>query len=263
MTKTTISNNTNQIFYSSAHENGVLLFVLGVVFVLKIYHFLLYFQHKNPTYIYYATYTLLLFIAYFTFTKNDFLDELTSPFKDFFSLGVGFKQKEVLLERNDTKNKLIQKLQENEDLKEKVNLQLQEKVNVLSDQINLKEELEELKSTAFRSQMNPHFIFNALNSIKLYIINNEPKIAAHYLNKFSKLIRRILEASNQKESSLFEELETMNLYMTIENIRFYDEINFKIIVDENINLKTIKVPPLVLQPFLEDALWQGLSSKKK
>jgi sensor histidine kinase YesM len=395
---------SSEIISISPHKNGVLLFVLGILFVLTIYHFLLYFQHKSKTYIYYAFYTLLLFLAYFTFTKNDFLGVLTTSIKPFFklthefwvwlynlayyqfafsflnfkkhhkketkiinyillfllilgltgfatsifsensnflatvylfiyipiiilltlycfyliyktpekakyyiftgsfilflssvltilivelqvftknqeigflvfyvgiiienmffSLGLGFRQKEILFERDETKSKLIQKLQENKNLKGKVNVQLQEKINVLSEQIILKEELEELKSNAFRSQMNPHFIFNALNSIKLYIINNEPKKAAHYLNKFSKLIRRILEASNLKESSLFEELETMDLYMTIENIRFSDEIIFQIIVDKNINLKTIKVPPLVLQPFLENALWHGLSSKK-
>ena len=110
--------------------------------------------------------------------------------------------------------------------------------------------------------MNPHFIFNALNSIKHYIINNEQKNAVHYLNKFSKLVRKILESSTLKEVSLQEELETMDLYMNIENIRFSNEIDYAINVDENLDLTNIKVPPLVLQPFLENALWHGLSSKK-
>ena len=119
-----------------------------------------------------------------------------------------------------------------------------------------------LEQDLLRIQMNPHFIFNALNSIKLYIINNEQKNAVHYLNKFSKLIRKILEASKVKETSLAQELETMDLYMSIENIRFSNEINHETRVDPNINLDTIKVPPLVLQPFLENAIWHGLSSKK-
>ena len=119
-----------------------------------------------------------------------------------------------------------------------------------------------LEQDLLRIQMNPHFIFNALNSIKLYIINNEQKNAVHYLNKFSKLIRKILDAASVKETSLAEELETMNLYMSIENIRFSNEIEHEIIVDPSINLETIKVPPLVLQPFLENSIWHGLSSKK-
>ncbi len=119
-----------------------------------------------------------------------------------------------------------------------------------------------LEQDLLRIQMNPHFIFNALNSIKLYIINNEQKNAVHYLNKFSKLIRKILDASSVKETSLAEELETMDLYMSIENIRFSNGIQHETTVDPSINLDTIKVPPLVLQPFLENSIWHGLSSKK-
>ncbi|WP_347173225.1 tetratricopeptide repeat protein [Polaribacter uvawellassae] len=119
-----------------------------------------------------------------------------------------------------------------------------------------------LEQDVLRSQMNPHFIFNALNSIKHYIINNEQKNAVHYLNKFSKLVRKILEASSVKEVSLKEELATMELYMNIENIRFSNEISYKTNLDKTIDLSLIKVPPLVLQPFLENALWHGLSSKK-
>ena len=110
--------------------------------------------------------------------------------------------------------------------------------------------------------MNPHFIFNALNSIKLYIINNERKQATFYLNKFSKLMRKILEASSIKETSLKEELETMDLYVSIENIRFSNEINYQVNVAETVILENIKIPPLILQPFLENAIWHGLSSKK-
>ncbi|MEO9571047.1 MAG: tetratricopeptide repeat protein [Polaribacter sp.] len=120
-----------------------------------------------------------------------------------------------------------------------------------------------LKQDALRSQMNPHFMFNALNSIKLYIIENDKKKATSYLNKFSKLMRKILEASSIQETTLAEEIETMKLYMSIENIRFSNEIDFQIEVDSSISLQTIKIPPLVLQPFLENSLWHGLSSKKE
>lgn len=119
-----------------------------------------------------------------------------------------------------------------------------------------------LEQTMLRSQMNPHFLFNSLNSIKLYIINNEKKNAVHYLNKFSKLIRKILEASSLKEIPLAEELETIELYMNIENIRFSNEINFKITVDEGIDTQLVKIPSMILQPFLENSLWHGLSSKE-
>lgn len=118
-----------------------------------------------------------------------------------------------------------------------------------------------LEQEMLRNQMNPHFIFNSLNSIKLYIINNEKENAVYYLNKFSKLIRKILIASTEKEISLQDELDTMTLYMNIENMRFSNEINYQTHIDEKVNPALIKVPSLILQPFLENALWHGLSSK--
>ncbi len=135
---------------------------------------------------------------------------------------------------------------------------------VLYRQYQLKNEkkLLTLEQSMLRSQMNPHFLFNSLNSIKLYIINNEKKNAVHYLNKFSKLVRKILEASSLKEISLEEELETVELYMNIENIRFSKEINFNVNIDKDIDVHTVKIPSLILQPFLENALWHGLSSKE-
>ncbi len=129
-------------------------------------------------------------------------------------------------------------------------------------QLNAEKKLLTLEQSMLRSQMNPHFLFNSLNSIKLYIINNEKKNAVHYLNKFSKLVRKILEASSQREISLAEELETVALYMNIENIRFSNEINFSINVKDDIDTHVIKIPSLILQPFLENALWHGLSSKE-
>ncbi|MGO4920341.1 tetratricopeptide repeat-containing sensor histidine kinase [Maribacter spongiicola] len=128
-------------------------------------------------------------------------------------------------------------------------------------QLNAEKKLLTLEQSMLRSQMNPHFLFNSLNSIKLYIINNEKKNAVHYLNKFSKLVRKILEASSQREISLAEELETVALYMNIENIRFSNEINFVIDIKDDIDTHNIKIPSLILQPFLENALWHGLSSK--
>lgn len=129
-------------------------------------------------------------------------------------------------------------------------------------QLQQEKQILTLEQDMLRSQMNPHFIFNSLNSIKLYIINNEKENAVYYLNKFSKLIRKILVASTEKEISLEDELDTMRLYMNIENIRFSNEIDFVVNIDEDINTSGIKVPSMILQPFLENALWHGLSSKK-
>ena len=190
-----------------------------------------------------------------------------------FSLGLGHKQKLILDERNRSQERLIAQFRENEDLRLKVQAQLEENVKAMEIkaeaerlkglQTQYDKELAELKLLALRSQMNPHFIFNSLNSIKRYIIDNDKEKAVYYMNKFAKLIRRILASTMEKESSLSDELETMELYVNIENLRFNNEIEFSIQTESHINLTDIKIPSLLLQPFLENAIWHGLSPKKK
>jgi anti-sigma regulatory factor (Ser/Thr protein kinase) len=119
-----------------------------------------------------------------------------------------------------------------------------------------------LEQRMLRSQMNPHFIFNSLNSIKQFIIVNEKEKAVRYLNKFAKLMRKILDGSGKRETSLAEELETVDLYLKIENMRFSNDIDINVQVDPSLNTELIKVPSLVLQPFLENAIWHGLSDKE-
>ncbi|MEM8929348.1 MAG: tetratricopeptide repeat protein [Bacteroidota bacterium] len=129
-------------------------------------------------------------------------------------------------------------------------------------QSNYEKKVMSLEQNMLRSQMNPHFLFNSLNSIKLYIINNDKKNAVHYLNKFSKLVRRILDGSSLKETTLAEELETVDLYLNIENIRFSEGIDYSITIEDGIDPDRVKIPSLVLQPFLENAIWHGLSAKE-
>jgi LytS/YehU family sensor histidine kinase len=190
-----------------------------------------------------------------------------------FSLGLGHKQKLILDDRDFSKSKLIEQLHENEKLRKDIQKQLERDVENLNKQaeneklktikIKYDKELAELKVSALRSQMNPHFIFNSLNSIKRYIIDSEKESAVFYLNKFSKLIRKILASTMEKETSLDEEIETMKLYVNIENIRFNNTIDFKVNVDNSLNLSAIKLPSLITQPFLENAIWHGLSLKKE
>ncbi len=189
-----------------------------------------------------------------------------------FSMALGAKQKSILEDKNVSQDKLIKQLRENETLKRESHLQLEHNIELLSKQAKeekfervkarYEKELTELKMSSLRSQMNPHFIFNSLNSIKLYIINNEKENAVYYLNKFSKLIRKILATTQEKEITLADEIETMELYLKIENIRFNNKIEYDITIDKNISIGTLKIPCLIMQPFIENALWHGLSLKK-
>ena len=189
-----------------------------------------------------------------------------------FSFGLGHKQKNILKENKESQEKIIAQYKENERLKETVQQKLEENLRLKSEEAeqerfeklkaNYEKELAEMKVTALKSQMNPHFIFNSLNSIKLYIIDNDKDNAVYYLNKFSKLIRKILSSTRVKTISLAEELEIMRLYVSIENIRFEDDINFEIIVPPELNTDTVHLPSMILQPFIENAIWHGLPSKK-
>ncbi len=186
-----------------------------------------------------------------------------------FSLGLGHKQKLLLQENKQAKLELIRQNEENEKLRLKVQQKLEENVETLSKQVErdkiekltaqYERELAELKVNFLRSQMNPHFIFNSLNSIKLYIINNEKENAVYYLNKFSKFIRKVLDATREKVSTLTEEIETIQLYVNIENIRFENQIDFKVKIEEGLDMQGVKVPSLILQSFVENAIWHGLS----
>jgi anti-sigma regulatory factor (Ser/Thr protein kinase) len=123
-------------------------------------------------------------------------------------------------------------------------------------------ELFELEAKALRAQMNPHFIFNSMNSIKSLINKNENDKAANYLTTFSKLIRTLFQNSDKREVSLYEELETCKFYTQLERLRFGDKVEFVFNVDEAIDLKDFKVPALILQPFIENAIWHGLIPKE-
>jgi two-component sensor histidine kinase len=124
-------------------------------------------------------------------------------------------------------------------------------------------ELVELEAKALRAQMNPHFVFNSLNSIKSLINKNENDTAANYLTTFSKLIRSLFQNSDKREVSLKEELETSQLYTQLEKMRFGEKVEFVFDIDESIDLKDFKVPALILQPFIENAIWHGLMPKEK
>ncbi|MEO7044713.1 MAG: histidine kinase [Ferruginibacter sp.] len=130
-------------------------------------------------------------------------------------------------------------------------------------QTELEQKIAETEMTALRAQMNPHFIFNCLNSIKLYTLENDSKTASEYLTKFSQLIRLVLENSRSEKVSLQKELETLNLYIELEAMRFKNKVQYKINVAPHIDQQYIEIPPLLLQPYVENAIWHGLMHKEE
>jgi len=197
----------------------------------------------------------------------------------FFALGLGAKQKKILEDRYKAQKMIIKQHEENLKLKNKIQQELDDKVEKKSRHIiELTKENEEqkrnklklehskqliqLRMQAIQAQMNPHFLFNTLNSIKNFIIKNNKKDAVTYLSKFANLIRLILDNSQLQEISLKDEIEIIKLYVEVENIRFNNEILFDVQVDGRVDLAQIKIPPLILQPFIENSIWHGLALKK-
>ena len=111
---------------------------------------------------------------------------------------------------------------------------------------------------SLRSQMNPHFIFNALNSVNHFIAQQDERTANKFLSEFSQLMRLVLEYSQEDFITLQKEQEILALYMKLEHYRFRDKFDYEIDIDESINAESISVPPMLIQPYLENAVWHGL-----
>lgn len=125
-----------------------------------------------------------------------------------------------------------------------------------------KQKAVESRLQSLRLQMNPHFLFNALNSVQQMILASEDMVATKYLSRFSKLLRTILVHSDKETISLKEELDILNLYVELESIRFKGSFDYQISCDEDIDTDEIKIPTLLVQPFVENAIWHGLMHKE-
>lgn len=111
---------------------------------------------------------------------------------------------------------------------------------------------------ALRAQMNPHFIFNAINSIQRFVLGNDQQTAYSYLAKFSRLIRQVLNNSKEELISLKDELDTLNLYLEMENLRFEKQFDFEVKIDQSIAVADTFIPCMLIQPFIENAIWHGI-----
>jgi hypothetical protein len=127
----------------------------------------------------------------------------------------------------------------------------------------LQQQATELEMQALRAQMNPHFIFNSLNSINRFILQNNRAQASEYLTKFSKLVRLILQNSQASLIPLEVELEALGLYLDLEAVRFDHRFDYKISVSKDLDIDVLKVPPLIIQPYAENAIWHGLMHKEE
>lgn len=139
---------------------------------------------------------------------------------------------------------------------------INQKNQLIADKLKLEQEVKQSMLASIKSQMNPHFLFNALNTIQAYIYTNDKENASVYLGKFSELTRRILEMSNKESVPLSEEIKSLTLYLELEKIRFEDLLTYTFDVDPALQSDFVYIPSMLIQPYVENAIKHGLLHKK-
>jgi ligand-binding sensor domain-containing protein len=128
--------------------------------------------------------------------------------------------------------------------------------------LKIEKQMFSLEQTALRLQMNPHFIFNSLNSIQSFVIANNTDKAIHYLAKFSQLMRFILSHSQQSFVPIIEEIKAMSIYLDIEQLRFDNKFSYTFNIDPRIDTEFVEIPPMIIQPYIENAILHGILNKE-
>lgn len=181
-----------------------------------------------------------------------------------FTFALSYQSKLIFIEKNRIQEKQAQQLEtalENKTIELINQNKIVESQKIEQIEATFQKRIVETEMTALRAQMNPHFIFNCLNSIKLYTLENDSQTASEYLTKFSQLIRLVLENSRSEKISLQKEIETLVLYIDLEAMRFKEKVKYKINLDAEIDSNYIEIPPLLIQPYVENAIWHGLMHK--
>lgn len=198
----------------------------------------------------------------------------------FFLAGLSYRNKLVHQERTRTQELLIRQLNKNKELQRKLNEQLEELVKEQTTEIlRKKQELEEqrkiqleteydkklteIELKAIRAQINPHFIFNCLNSIQLFVMQRDYEYAQKYLSDFSYLIRKTLDFSRRNFITLADEITYLNTYLGLEKMRFENRMEYEIVVDPVIATAELEIPAMLLQPYVENAVKHGMTNPRQ
>lgn len=275
---------------------GILVFLIGFTPIFTESHYMLFFSYvflpihlslalliiyiilKTKSYSRYyfviGSFIYMIFAMYaylVSYNNQVYLPDSMAPIDFFyvaiilecfiFSYGLAQYIRRLYHEKNLVQQQLaLAQLQVRQRLEEKLALREQENLTLLRERQKqeLISEVLRLQQKVTRAQINAHFIFNVLNSIKYFILKNDAKSASYYLTRFAKFIRHALESSEQEYSTLKEEIKSLDLYLSIEKMRFNHKFSYQIETTPGINSLEIPFPPLLLQPFAENALWHGL-----
>lgn len=130
------------------------------------------------------------------------------------------------------------------------------------EKFNLHQRIAQTELQALRAQMNPHFVFNAINSVQYFITHNDPDSSQKYLSKFARLIRYVVDNSKPANIPLKTEIDALTLYLELEALRFSNKFVYEIIIEPGVNVNYIQIPSMLIQPYVENSIWHGLMHKK-
>lgn len=274
-----------------------IIFVASLV-PLAIFYTMLFRKTANPLFGYYLAGSLSLLlcrmVAFAIFTLNDtgFIKWPGSFFPThyliltgtsvellFFAAGLNYKNKLLQQEKTQAQEQLIRQLNKNKELQRRMNEDLEELVREQTTEIlNKNKELEtqrqiqmetefnkrltEIELKAIRAQINPHFIFNCLNSIQLFIMKQDFDSAQKYLADFSLLIRKTLDLSRLNFVSLNDEISYLNTYLSLEKMRFENKMEYTVSLDGGLQPAESELPSMLLQPYVENAVKHGMNNPR-
>lgn len=196
-----------------------------------------------------------------------------------FSMGLGYKMWQTNQERQRIQDAYIGELKRNEAIIQEANHQLEQKIRERTSEVIRKnrqiedERKKQITSeyerrlamaemSALRAQMNPHFMFNSMNTLEAFILEKQEDEASSFLNKFSKLLRLVLENSRQLLVSIEKDMKALELYVQLEQVRYDNRFSYAIKIDPELIDASYSIPPLIIQPFVENAIVHGLFNKR-
>jgi len=240
-----------QVFFGSNYQDKLFIFLMPIVAVFSIltYTVLTKIEGKHVTYFIIGSLSFLVLTASSYLIKlvlgDNYLEKLNFQPKILMYLG-------AVIEMMITALIIENKLKFLEKNKIEIENELAQKIREMAD----------LKMTVLQTQMDPHFLYNSLNSINNFVLQYDKEKASDYITKFSRLIREILKNSTSLTVPLDDDLEVLGLYIKLEQMRMSGGFDYVLTIEKNLNLREIQVPPLFMQPFIENAIWHGFANKK-
>ncbi len=240
-----------QIFYGYSYQEKLFLMLIPIISVFSILTYIVLTKIKGK----HVTYFIIGSLSFVALANISFLGPNVMGNNYFHEQGVEpmfFTYLGVIIENTMFAIIIGYKAKKRKERTKEIEYQL----------LSKSEEMSDLKMTVLQTQMDPHFLYNSLNSINNFVLKNDIETASDYITKFSRLIREILKNSSRLTIPFEEDLGILGLYVKLEQMRMTGGFDYIVTIDDTINLRDIQVPPLFMQPYVENAIWHGFVNKK-